>query len=76
MPPPLILDPETLDLSRVIADQEAIRRANPHRGHMEHLTARHQQFQARTGGQQLHQEWRCHDHLLEVVEHEQPVALT
>ena len=39
MPPPHILDPTTLDLSRVIADQEAIRRANPHRGHMEHLTA-------------------------------------
>jgi 3-hydroxyacyl-[acyl-carrier-protein] dehydratase len=39
MPPPLILDPTTLDLHRVIADNEAIRRANPHRGHMEHLTA-------------------------------------
>jgi 3-hydroxyacyl-[acyl-carrier-protein] dehydratase len=39
MPPPLILDPKSLDLSRVIADQEAIRRANAHRGHMEQLTA-------------------------------------
>ena len=39
MPRPLILDPRTLDLSRVVADQEAIRRTNPHRGHMEHLTA-------------------------------------
>jgi len=39
MPPPLILDPASLDLSGVIADQEAIRRANPHRGDMEHLTA-------------------------------------
>ena len=39
MPPPLILDPTTLDLGRVIADQEAIRRANPHRRQMEHLTA-------------------------------------
>src|SRR5262245_7308283 len=39
MPPPLILDPKTLDLSRVIADQEAVRRANAHRGQMEHLTA-------------------------------------
>ena len=39
MPPPLILDPKTLDLSRVIADQEAIRPANAHRGHMEPLTA-------------------------------------
>jgi 3-hydroxyacyl-[acyl-carrier-protein] dehydratase len=28
-----------LDLTRVIADREAIRRVNPHRGHMEHLTA-------------------------------------
>lgn len=37
--PDLILDPKTLDLTRVIADREAIRRANPHRGHMEHLTA-------------------------------------
>lgn len=39
MPPPPILDPKSLDLNRVIADREAIRRANPHRGHMEHLTA-------------------------------------
>lgn len=39
MPPPLILDPKTLDLNKVIADREAIRRFNPHRGHMEHLTA-------------------------------------
>src|SRR5690349_11730342 len=37
--PDLILDPSTLDLTRVIADREAIRRVNPHRGHMEHLTA-------------------------------------
>ena len=37
--PPLILDPATLDLSRVIADPEAIRRVNPHRGHMEMLSA-------------------------------------
>ena len=39
MPPPLILDPKSLDLTRVIADHEAIRRANAHRGHMEHLSA-------------------------------------
>src|SRR5947209_3337162 len=39
MPPPLILDPATLDLKRVIADKAAIRKANAHRGHMEHLTA-------------------------------------
>jgi 3-hydroxyacyl-[acyl-carrier-protein] dehydratase len=39
MPPPLILDPARIDLNRVIADREAIRRANPHRGQMEHLTA-------------------------------------
>jgi len=31
MPPPVILDPSTLDLSRVIADREAIMRINPHR---------------------------------------------
>jgi 3-hydroxyacyl-[acyl-carrier-protein] dehydratase len=37
--PPLILDPATLDLTRVVADQEAIRRVNPHRGHLELLTA-------------------------------------
>src|SRR3954465_510736 len=39
MPPPLILDPRTLDLNRVIAGHEQIRKALPHRGHMEHLTA-------------------------------------
>jgi 3-hydroxyacyl-[acyl-carrier-protein] dehydratase len=39
MPPPLILDPASLDMKNVIADREAIRRVNPHRGHMEHLTA-------------------------------------
>jgi 3-hydroxyacyl-[acyl-carrier-protein] dehydratase len=39
MPPPLIIDPTTIDLTRVLADPEAIRKANPHRGHMEHLTA-------------------------------------
>lgn len=39
MPKPIILDPATLDLNCVIADSEAIRKANPHRGHMEHLTA-------------------------------------
>jgi 3-hydroxyacyl-[acyl-carrier-protein] dehydratase len=37
--PQLILDPAAVDLTRVIADREAIRRVNPHRGHMEHLTA-------------------------------------
>jgi 3-hydroxyacyl-[acyl-carrier-protein] dehydratase len=31
MPPPVILDPATLDCSRVVADAEAIRRALPHR---------------------------------------------
>ena len=39
MPRPPILDPATLDLTHVIADQDAIRKANPHRGQMEHLTA-------------------------------------
>lgn len=39
MPKPLLLDPATLDLSRVIADRDAIRKILPHRGHMAHLTA-------------------------------------
>ncbi len=43
---------------------------------MEHLTARHQQLQARTGGQQFHEQWRCRHDLLKVVQHEQPVLLT
>ncbi|OAI49794.1 beta-hydroxyacyl-ACP dehydratase [Planctomycetaceae bacterium SCGC AG-212-F19] len=39
MPPPLILDPEQLDFTHVIADQEAIQRANPQRFEMVQLTA-------------------------------------
>ena len=39
MPPLLILDPASLDLSRVVADREAIRRVNPQRYEMEQLTA-------------------------------------
>lgn len=39
MPPPVLLDPTQLDLSRVVADQEAIRQINPQRFEMEHLTA-------------------------------------
>ena len=39
MPPVLNLDPASLDLSRVVADQEAIRRVNPQRNQMEQLTA-------------------------------------
>lgn len=39
MPKPLILDPAALDLNNVVADLQAIRQTNPHRGHMEHLTA-------------------------------------
>ena len=39
MPPPLILDPSALDLTQVVADQEAIRRVNPQRYEMEQLTA-------------------------------------
>jgi 3-hydroxyacyl-[acyl-carrier-protein] dehydratase len=39
MPPQLHLDPTTLDLSRVLADQEAIRRVNPQRFEMEQLSA-------------------------------------
>jgi len=36
---PLILDPSELDLDRVIADIEQIRRHNPQRYEMEQLTA-------------------------------------
>jgi 3-hydroxyacyl-[acyl-carrier-protein] dehydratase len=39
MPPTPILDPSSLDLSRVLANAYEIRRHNPHRGQMEHLTA-------------------------------------
>lgn len=34
-----IFDIEGIDLTKVIYDQEAIREANPQRGHMEHLNA-------------------------------------
>jgi 3-hydroxyacyl-[acyl-carrier-protein] dehydratase len=39
MPPVLLLDPSQLDLNRVVADQEAIRKYNPQRFEMEQLTA-------------------------------------
>jgi 3-hydroxyacyl-[acyl-carrier-protein] dehydratase len=39
MPPPLLFDPAQLDLNRVVADQEAIRKVNPQRFEMEQLTA-------------------------------------
>jgi 3-hydroxyacyl-[acyl-carrier-protein] dehydratase len=39
MPPELHFDPSGLDLTRVVADQEAIRAVNPQRFEMEHLTA-------------------------------------
>ena len=39
MPPPLHLDPASLDLGRVVADLDAIRRVNPQRFEMEQLTA-------------------------------------
>ena len=39
MPPPLLLDPASLDLNRVVADIETIRRLNAQRFEMEHLTA-------------------------------------
>src|SRR5438270_9522228 len=39
MPPPLIVDPATVDLRQVVADREAIRRVNPQRHEMEQLTA-------------------------------------
>ena len=39
MPPEILLDPDSLDLGRVVADREAIRRVNPQRFEMEQLTA-------------------------------------
>jgi 3-hydroxyacyl-[acyl-carrier-protein] dehydratase len=39
MPPPLHLDPTQLDLTRIVADQEAIRSVNPQRFEMEQLNA-------------------------------------
>ncbi len=39
MPPELHFDPSGLDLTRVVADQEAIRAVNPQRFEMEQLTA-------------------------------------
>ena len=39
MPPELHFDPARLDLTRVVADREAIRRVNPQRFEMEHLNA-------------------------------------
>src|SRR5947209_1406893 len=39
MPPPLNFDPAQLDLSRVVADREAIRQVNPQRFEMEQLSA-------------------------------------
>ena len=39
MPPPAHLDPAQLDLTRVAADLETVRRVNPQRYEMEHLDA-------------------------------------
>ena len=39
MPPVALVDPATIDTSRVLADGEAIRRGNPQRFEMEQLTA-------------------------------------
>jgi 3-hydroxyacyl-[acyl-carrier-protein] dehydratase len=39
MPPELILDPEKLDLGRVLADRAALRKVNPQRFDMEQLDA-------------------------------------
>ncbi|MFN8854252.1 MAG: 3-hydroxyacyl-ACP dehydratase FabZ family protein [Planctomycetaceae bacterium] len=39
MPPPVLLDYSQIDFSRPIYDIEAIRRVNPQRNQMEHLTA-------------------------------------
>ncbi|MCS6850268.1 MAG: beta-hydroxyacyl-ACP dehydratase [Gemmataceae bacterium] len=39
MPPEVHLDPQAIDLNRVVADIDAIRRVNPQRHEMEQLTA-------------------------------------
>jgi len=39
MPPELHLDPNTLDVGRIVADKEAIRKMNPQRFEMEQLDA-------------------------------------
>ncbi len=39
MPPEPLVDPAQIDLNHVIADREAIRKVNPQRFEMEHLTA-------------------------------------
>jgi 3-hydroxyacyl-[acyl-carrier-protein] dehydratase len=39
MPPVALIDPTTIDTSRVLVDQEGIRRDNPQRFEMEQLTA-------------------------------------
>ena len=39
MPPQLLYDVSGIDLNRILFDQEAIRRRNPQRGHMEQLDA-------------------------------------
>src|SRR5580765_2418972 len=39
MPPAPLVDPATIDTSRVLADREGIRRSNPRRFEMEQLTA-------------------------------------
>jgi 3-hydroxyacyl-[acyl-carrier-protein] dehydratase len=39
MPPTLNFDPAALDLTRILADREAIRKVNPQRFEMEQLTA-------------------------------------
>ncbi len=39
MPPVALIDPATIDTSRTLVDQEGIRRGNPQRFEMEHLTA-------------------------------------
>jgi 3-hydroxyacyl-[acyl-carrier-protein] dehydratase len=39
MPPKFLFDLSTIDLNRIIHDQEAIRAVNPQRGDMEHLNA-------------------------------------
>jgi 3-hydroxyacyl-[acyl-carrier-protein] dehydratase len=39
MPPELHLNPQDLDLNKVVVDREGLRKVNPHRFEMEHLDA-------------------------------------
>jgi 3-hydroxyacyl-[acyl-carrier-protein] dehydratase len=39
MPPPALIEPDSIDTTKVLVDQEGIRRINPQRFEMEHLSA-------------------------------------